>query len=83
VASGRADCGLGVRAAAKALGLDFILVASEPYQLVIPTRFFEHALLHPLRQLMEDENFHHAVEGLPGYDVRAMGQIVAQYPGVG
>ena len=81
VVSGRADCGLGVRAAATALGLDFIPVAIEPYQLVIPTRFFEHPLLQPLRHLMEDEPFRRAVEGLPGYDVRKMGQIVAQYTG--
>ena len=34
VAAGRADCGLGVLAAARAFGLDFVPVAKEPYDLV-------------------------------------------------
>ncbi len=36
VASGRADCGLGVTAAARALDLDFIPLFTERYDLVIP-----------------------------------------------
>ncbi len=43
VASGLADAGLGVRAAAQALGLDFIPVANEQYDLLIERRFFESA----------------------------------------
>ena len=35
VAAGRADCGLGVLAAARAFGLDFVPVAREPYDLVL------------------------------------------------
>ena len=33
----------------------------------------------PLRALAEDVRFHEAVERLPGYEIGAMGQIVAQY----
>jgi putative molybdopterin biosynthesis protein len=39
VASGRADCGLGIAAAAQALDLDFIPLFQERYDLVIPKRF--------------------------------------------
>ena len=35
VAAGRADCGLGVLAAARAFGLGFVPVAKEPYDLVL------------------------------------------------
>ena len=35
VAAGRADTGLGIRAAARAFGLDFVPVAEEPYDLVL------------------------------------------------
>ena len=35
VAAGRADCGLGVMAAARAFELDFVPVAKEPYDLVL------------------------------------------------
>ncbi len=78
VASGRADCGLGVMAAAQALDLDFIPLFTERYQLVIPTDYFESDLLRPLRELMQDETFRQSVQGLPGYTVENMGQIVAQ-----
>lgn len=78
VASGRADCGLGVMAAAQALDLDFIPLFSERYQLVIPTVYYESELLRPLRDLMQDETFRRSVQGLPGYTVENMGQIVAQ-----
>jgi putative molybdopterin biosynthesis protein len=79
VSSGRADCGLGVMAAASALGLDFIPLFDERYQLVIPTRFYESELLAPLRELMVNFEFRQAVQGLPGYDISAMGAVVAQY----
>lgn len=80
VASGRADCGLGVMAAAQALDLDFIPLFTERYQLVIPTVYYESDLLAPLRVLMQDENFRRSVQGLPGYTVENMGQVVAQLP---
>ena len=79
VASGRASCGLGVLAAARALELDFVPLCIERYQLVIPTRHYESVLLAPLRQLAQDAVFRQAVERLPGYEVGNMGNIVAQY----
>ena len=79
VASGRADCGLGVMAAAQALDLDFIPLYTESYQLVIPTRFYESDLLAPLVELAHNPEFRQAVQALAGYDVAQMGQIVAQY----
>jgi len=36
VASGRADCGLGIAAAAHALALDFVPLFKERYDLVVP-----------------------------------------------
>jgi putative molybdopterin biosynthesis protein len=79
VSSGRGDCGLGVMAAASALGLDFMPLFAERYQLVVPTRFYESDLFAPLRDLMGDADFRRAVERLDGYDISRMGQIVAQY----
>lgn len=76
VASGTADCGLGVRAAARALDLDFVSVGWERYDLVIPREHFESDLLKPLRDLLHDESFRAAVSALPGYDVSQMGQVL-------
>jgi putative molybdopterin biosynthesis protein len=75
VASGVADVGLGILAAARALNLDFVPLASEQYELVVPVAHYESALLRPLLDLLEDEQFKKAVDALPGYDISPMGQI--------
>lgn len=77
VASGRADVGLGIQAAASALQLDFIHVADERYDLVIPEQHYSSPLLAPLLALLEDSEFRKAVGDLPGYGVDRMGTIVA------
>jgi len=76
VVSGSAGCGLGVRAAAGALKLDFVPVGWERYDLVIPRTYYEGALLQPLLALLHDEAFRAEVAALPGYDVREMGFVV-------
>jgi len=77
VASGRADCGLGVAAAARALDLDFVYLYDELYELIIPTEYYEDPLLCPLLDLAQDGAFRKAVEGLPGYGIGKMGQVVS------
>ena len=78
VASGAADCGLGVLAAARALELDFVPVAGERYDLVIPAEHYASDLLKPLLALLENAEFRAAVAALPGYDVSAMGRVAAE-----
>ena len=76
VASGAADCGLGILAAARALGLDFIPLFDERYDLVIPTRHYESPLLQPLLSLIRDPEFARSVEALGGYGTGQMGKIL-------
>jgi len=76
VASGTASTGMGVRAAARALELDFVTIGWERYDLVIPREHYESDLLQPLLGLLHDEAFRAAVASLPGYDVEPMGQVV-------
>ncbi len=78
VASGRADCGLGIPAAARSLELDFIPLFQETYQLVIPRNFAESHLLAPLFEVLNDPEFRQAVLKMPGYDVSQMGNLVAE-----
>ena len=78
VASGRADCGLGIAAAAQALDLDFIPLYQERYDLVIPAHFAGIDLLAPLFGLLSDSSFQKAVSQLPGYDVSVMGTIILE-----
>jgi putative molybdopterin biosynthesis protein len=75
VASGTADAGLGIRAAARALELDFVPLAWERYDLVIPHEHYEGELLRPLLDLLHDDEFKTAVAAMPGYDVSIMGKV--------
>ena len=76
VASGRADCALGIEAASYALDLDFLPLYSERFDLLIPEEYARSELLAPLLDLLEDAKFRKAVAERPGYDVAQMGQIV-------
>ncbi len=76
VAAGRADCGLGVLAAAKAFGLDFVPVAKEPYDLALLKDSIEDELLAPLWRLLESDEFRRAVTDLGGYDTAEMGRRI-------
>jgi putative molybdopterin biosynthesis protein len=76
IAADRADCGLGVQAAARAFGLDFVPVAREPYDLVLERATAESERLAPLWALMESAAFRAAVEALGGYDTGEMGRRI-------
>jgi len=76
VASGLADAGLGVRAAAQALTLDFIPIASEQYDLLIERRFFESARGEQLLVTICSEHFKSAVSALGGYDTSKAGAVL-------
>ena len=78
IASGRADCGLGIAAAAQALDLDFVPLFQERYDLVIPKQFSDDNLLAPLFGLLADSAFRKAVSQLTGYDVSVMGTIILE-----
>jgi putative molybdopterin biosynthesis protein len=77
VASGRADCGLGIAAAARALNLDFVPLFYERYDLVIPDQFFYSELLKPVFDILHNPQFKEDVQTLPGYDTSIMGKVVA------
>lgn len=77
VQSGVADCGLGVRAAARALDLDFVSIEWERYDLVIPQQYYESDLLRPLLDLIRGESFKKIVAGLEGYDPSPMGEMIS------
>ncbi|HLF88755.1 MAG TPA: molybdopterin biosynthesis protein [Anaerolineales bacterium] len=78
VASGRADCGLGIAAAAQALGLDFLALFQERYDLIIPEAHYNSPLLAPLLEMLADGPFREAVAKLPGYNVTQMGKIITR-----
>jgi molybdopterin molybdotransferase/putative molybdopterin biosynthesis protein len=76
VAAGSADTGLGIRAAARAFGLDFVPVAQEPYDLVLRADGLTDALLAPLWTLLDRPDFRAAVEALGGYSCAETGRRI-------
>jgi putative molybdopterin biosynthesis protein len=73
VATGIADCGLGVRSAAQALDLDFISVGWERYDLAIPAIYLEHIGVAHLAEVLRSATFKQALQAQPGYDTRETG----------
>jgi putative molybdopterin biosynthesis protein len=78
VASDLADAGLGVRAAAQALGLDFIPLANEQYDLLCLRTFYESARGMELLEIIRSESLKAAVAALGGYDPVKAGEILYQ-----
>jgi len=78
VASGRADCGLGISAASMAYELDFVPLFKERYDLIIDKRFSDSELLQPLYDVFKDAEFKKSISELKGYDFEIMGKIMME-----
>jgi molybdate-binding protein/DNA-binding XRE family transcriptional regulator len=78
VANGAADTGPGILAAARLLGLDFIPIQEERYDLVIPTEFLNIPPLQALLGIAVSPPFRRELEALGGYDSSMAGTVVAE-----
>jgi putative molybdopterin biosynthesis protein len=77
VASGSVDAGMGIRAAAVALDLDFVPIAEERYDLIVPKAFLADSKVERVLQLIEmSEPFHQKILALGGYDLRDAGKVM-------
>lgn len=81
VRSGLADVGLGVRAAAAALSLDFVPIEREDYDLVLRADFAETEAGRGLLDAIRSEDFRRAAAELPGYDTARAGEVKLAPPG--
>lgn len=73
VASGAADAGVGIRAAARSFGLAWAPLEEERYDLVIPDHLLDDPGVAALLDLLGSSHLRAQVESLGGYDVRPMG----------
>ncbi len=77
IAQGQADAGIGVRSAARLLGLDFLPVQEERYDLVIPSPYLTtHPGLSHLLDTIVSRSFRSEIEALGGYDTRDTGKVI-------
>ena len=76
VLSQRADAGPGIRAVAELLGLDFVPLRWERYDLLISkARFFDKGV-QLFVSMLHEEPFQQLAENLAGYDLAASGKMV-------
>jgi putative molybdopterin biosynthesis protein len=78
IASGTADCGLGVRSGAIAMDLDFISVGWERYDLVIPIEHLEHPGIQAILEILHSADFQQMLATQPGYDPHETGKVQYQ-----
>ncbi len=76
VLSRRADVGLGILAAARALKLGFVPLTQESYDLVIPTAHFDTPKLQALLAVVRSAAFQETVLAMGGYGLEMSGQVI-------
>lgn len=77
VAAGAADGGVATRASATALGLAFVPLRQEVYELVVPAHFLELPATRALLDILRRPPVRAQVEALQGYDGAVMGREVS------
>ena len=75
VLSGAVDCGMGIFAAAKALGLDFIPMDREQYDLIIPSQNLKDPKIKAVLDTISSGHFRERVKSLGGYDPSRSGEL--------
>lgn len=76
IAEGRADVGIGVEAAARSQGLDFLPLQEERYDLVMPSAYLStHEGLSVLLDAIVSRPFRSELEALGGYSTRDTGKV--------
>jgi excisionase family DNA binding protein len=75
IRSGRADCGIATRAAARSAGLDFVPLLWESIDLLMRQRSYFRPPIQTLIGFLRDTRLRHRATDLSGYDTAPAGQI--------
>lgn len=81
VATGAADAGLGILAAARAMGLDFVPVARERFDLAVLEEHLASPLIERVLSVLARVDFQRALSALGGYDLSETGTRRVVTPG--
>jgi putative molybdopterin biosynthesis protein len=73
VANGEADAGIGVQTVADRLGLDFIPLFHERYDLICLQEVSLTRQWHNIMSILNSDHFQHAVQSYAGYDTALTG----------
>jgi putative molybdopterin biosynthesis protein len=80
IASGQAETGLGIEAAARARGLDFLPLAEEDYHLVCLKSSLAEPAVKALTQVLQSHAWREEIRSLPGYKLvkpESSGQVLS------
>jgi len=77
IASGAADAGLGIEAAARQFGLDFVPLLREDYFLVCLKESLEHPAVQRLCAALASPAWQHEIAALVGYTAAGSGDILS------
>jgi molybdate transport repressor ModE-like protein len=77
IASGKADAGIGIEAAARQQGLDFVPLATERYYLAARAATLARPAAQALRAALRAAAYQKRVRALPGYGTDGMGEVVS------
>jgi putative molybdopterin biosynthesis protein len=76
ISSGQADVGIGIEKVAKIVGLDFVPLFTERYDLVIINNQQNNELLELLKDVLRITSFKKEIQSLGDYDISQTGQVV-------
>ena len=76
VAAGDADCGLGIYSAAIMMGLDFIPVCNEEYDIAVPLQYLKLDMIKEFIEVIKSREFKNELDKLGGYDYCDIGTII-------
>lgn len=77
VASGAADAGLGIEAAAHSRGLDFVPLVQEHYYLVCLKAALDQPAVQGLLEVLRSDGWRRQLNGLPGYQAVNCGEVLS------
>lgn len=78
VEAGDADVGLGVYSAASMMGLDFIPICNEEYDLAIPEEYIDSEIIKEFIETIKSKEFKEKLQEIGGYDYSNIGIIILQ-----
>jgi excisionase family DNA binding protein len=76
VFSGSADAGVGIYTSARLLGLDFIPLVTERFDLIIPSDIFTGGTVKALREVLSSDEFKSNMARMGGYEIHDTGKIM-------
>jgi len=78
---GTADVGVATRGSAIAFGLDFVPLAAERFDLVVPAERVGETRIQRLLDTIDSAAFRRELESLGGYETPETGHVIAETKG--